>query len=74
MKGAATVLGGLYVIYLGVLFLMSYFFADTCYILLIMRYVCEEWSRPAGRGMAFFYFVLSLLGGGYVLFVGLGLL
>jgi hypothetical protein len=73
-KGTATIVGGLYIIYLGVLFLLSYFFSDACYLLLFMRYVCEEQSRPAGRWMAFFYFGFGLLAGGYVLLVGLGAL
>ncbi len=74
VKGVATVVGSLYLIYLGVLFLLSYFFSDACYVFIFMRYVCEKWSRPAGRGMALFYFVLSLLVGGGVLLVGLGIL
>jgi Na+/H+-dicarboxylate symporter len=74
VKGVAAVVLSLYFIYIGVLFLLSYFFSDACYVFIFMRYVCEELSRPAGRGMAFFYFVLSLLAGGGVLLFGLGVL
>lgn len=76
-KGFGAVLGGLYVIYLGVLFLLSYFFPDRTYVLCFLRYVCEECSIPrsaAGRHMAFFYFVLGLVIGGWALLVGLGVL
>jgi hypothetical protein len=55
-KGPGTVLGGLYAIYLGVLFLLSYFLPDASYVLSFLRYVCEECTRGArGRHMAFFY-------------------
>jgi hypothetical protein len=73
-KGVATVLGGLYVIYLGVLFLLSYFFSDACHIFSFLSYLCEECSYPAGRRMAWFYFALSFLIGSGVLLVGLGVL
>jgi hypothetical protein len=76
-KGVGAVLGGLYVIYLGVLFLLSYFFPDTTYVLSFLRYVCEECSIPrsaAGRHMALFYFLLGLVIGVWVLLVGLGVL
>ena len=73
-KGPGTVLGALYILYLGILFLLSYYFPDLCYVLAFLRYVCEAWSRPAGRGTAWFYFALSLALGSYCLLVGLGAL
>jgi hypothetical protein len=73
-KGVATVLGGLYVIYLGMLFLLSYFFSDACYVFSFLCYLCEACSYPAGRRMAWFYFALSLLIGSGVLLVGFGVL
>jgi hypothetical protein len=72
MKGFGAVLGGLYIVSLGVLFLLSYFFPDSTYVLCFLRYFCEACSRPAGRGMAWFYFALSLAAGSYLLLVGFG--
>jgi hypothetical protein len=72
-RGMGTVLGGISIIYFGVLFLLSYFFPDTSYILNFLRFVCEECSRGArGRHMAFFYFALALGFGGWLLLFGLG--
>jgi len=73
-KGLGAILGGLYFIYLGVLFLLSYFFPDGTYILNFLRYACEERSRPASRYMAWVYFALSLAGGSSLLLIGLGVL
>lgn len=52
---------GVYVIYLGVLFLLSYFLSDASYVLALLRWVCEHFSHPRGRHMALFYFALSLV-------------
>lgn len=74
VKGFGTVVGGLYSIYLGLLFLLSYFFPDATYVLSFLRYVCEECTRGGkGRHMAFVYFALALGGGILLLLVGLGL-
>ena len=72
-KGPAAVLGGLYAIYLGGLFLVSYFFPDATYVLCFLRYVCEECTRGSkGRHMAFVYFALGLGFGAWLLLLGLG--
>src|SRR5579885_2571134 len=71
-RGLGTVLGGLYVVYLGVLFLLSYFFSSACYVFSFLGYICTNYSRPASRHMALFYFALSLVIGSYVLLTGLG--
>jgi hypothetical protein len=74
-KGLGEILGGLYVIYLGVLFLLSYFFPDRTYVLNFLRYICEECSSPAGhRYMAWCYFALCLGMGSWLLLIGLGVL
>ena len=73
-KGAGTVLGGLYIIYLGVLFLLSYFFSGVSYIFSLLMFVCEVLSHPAGRHMALVYFILSLVLGSGLLLIGFGLL
>jgi hypothetical protein len=72
-RGTGTVLGGLYATYLGLLFLLSYFFPDATYILSFLRHVCEECTCGGrGRYMAFVYFALGLGLGGWLLLVGLG--
>ena len=75
VKGFGTVLGGLYTIYIGFLFLFSYFLSDTAYILSFLRYICEECTRgQRGRHMAFVYFALGLGVGTWLLLTGLGVL
>jgi hypothetical protein len=72
-KGTAAVLGGLYGMYLGVLFPLSYFFPDAAYVFCFLRYVCEECTRGGkGRHMAFVYFALGLGFGAWLLLTGLG--
>ena|ERR1017187_908325 len=70
--GPGAVLGGLYLAYLGLLFLLSYLFPEACYVFSFMRYVSEECSRPRSRHMALFYCGLGLLFGAWLLLVGLG--
>jgi hypothetical protein len=70
--GPGAVLGGAYLVYLGVLFLLSYLFPEACYVFSIMRYVSEECSRPRSRHMALFYCGLGLVIGAWLLLVGLG--
>ena len=71
-KGVGAVLGSVYVLYLGVLFLFSYFFSDACYVFNLLTYLCEGCSRPRSRYMAWFYFALSLVLGVWLLLIGLG--
>ena len=52
---------GLYVIYLGVLFLLSYFYSHASYLLGLLIWICEHFTHPRGRHMAFIYFGLSLV-------------
>jgi hypothetical protein len=73
-KAAASVWLGLYIIYLGVLFLLSYFFSRKSYVLGGLMWVCENFSRPRSRHMAFFYFALGLALGLSALLFGLGVL
>jgi hypothetical protein len=77
LNGGAAILGCLYIIYLGVLFLLSYMFPDKTFVLNFLRYVCDECSMPrsaSGRRMALFFFALGLGIGGWVLLVGLGVM
>jgi len=73
-RGAGSIFGGVYILYLGLLFLLSYFFPRRCFLLSFLGYLCEECSRPAGRAMAWFYFALSAVVGSCLLLIGLGLL
>jgi len=73
-KGVGTVLGSVYVFYIGVLFLFSYFFSDACYVFSLLTYLCEVCSRPPGRYMAWVYFALCLLLSSWLLLIGLGVL
>jgi hypothetical protein len=73
-KGISTSLLGLYIIEIGVLNLISYFFIEESYILKFLRWKCENFSHPKGRGMAFFYAALAFLLGFYGLFVGIGII
>ena len=67
-------LGGLYITYLGVLFLLSYFSSSACYVFSFLSYLCIACSHPASRHMALFYFALSLGIGSYLLLIGFGVL
>ncbi len=73
-KGAAAIVGGVYILFLGLLFLLSYFFPRGCFIFSFLGYLCQERSHPRGRSMAWFYFGLSLFFGSALLLVGLGIL
>ena len=73
-RGLGAVLGGFYIVYLSVLFLLSYFFSSACYVFSLLSYVCIACSRPASRHMALFYFALSLGIGSYLLLIGFGVL
>jgi hypothetical protein len=70
--GPGAVLGGLYLVYIGLLFLLSYLFPEACYVFSFMRYVSEECSRPRSRHMALFYSGLGFAIGAWLLLVGLG--
>jgi hypothetical protein len=72
-KGPAAVFAGLNAMYLGLLFLLSYFFPDATYVLCFLRYICEECTRGGkGRHMAFVYFALGMGFGTWLLLTGLG--
>jgi hypothetical protein len=73
-KGAGAVYGGLYIVYLGVLFLLSYFFCRACYVFTFLQFVCISCSYPRGRHMALFYFFLSLVIGSCLLLIGFGVI
>ena len=73
-EGAPPVFLGFYVMYLGFLFLLSFFYPDASYVLRSLIWVCEHFSHPRGRHMAFVYFGLSVLLGICALCAAFGLL
>lgn len=50
---------GLYIMLIGICFLLSYFYNQYSYIFRLLDWVCSNFSRPKGRKMAFFYFGLA---------------
>lgn len=56
------------------MFLVSYFYSHKTFFFRGLIWVCEHWSSPKGRGMAFFYAALALLLGGLATLSGLGLI
>ncbi len=73
-RGAGAIFGAVYIVYLGLLFLLSYFFPGGCYVFNLLAYACQQCSRPAGRWMAWFYFALSVVFGSVLLLIGFGVL
>ncbi|WP_133125674.1 hypothetical protein [Xanthomonas prunicola] len=72
--GPSAVFLGLYLMAWGTMFLASYFYSDKTFFFRGLIWVCEHWSSPKGRGMAFFYAALALLLGGMVTLSGLGVI
>lgn len=73
-RGPAAVLTGIYLQFWGVLFLLSYFFPQKSFFFRGLLWVCEHFSSPRGRRMAFFYFLMFFAMGSLAVLQGLGLL
>lgn len=71
-EGSSTVLLGAYVFAWGLMFLASYYYGHKTFFLRALLWMCEHWSHPKGRKMAFFYFGLATLIGGGTMLRGLG--
>jgi len=69
-----TVLGGLLLIAWGCMFLAAYYYSHKSFFLRGLIWVCEHFSHPAHRKMAFFYFALTAGIGGMAVLTGLGLI
>jgi len=50
---------GAYLLYVGLLFLASYYWSEHSAVLRGLIWICENFSGPRGRKMAFFYFALN---------------
>ena len=63
---------GVYVIYLGLLFLASYYWSDKTFVLRSFSWFCRH-SHPPGERMAFFYFALCTILGCMAILSAFGL-
>jgi len=70
--GLGSVLLGIYIMAWGIMFLASYFYSHKTFFLRALIWICEHFSAPKGRGMAFFYFALAFILGGVAALQGLG--
>jgi len=71
--GAANVVGALYLLAWGAMFLGAYFFSHKTFFFRALLWVCDHLSYPRGKGMALFYAALAFIIGGIALVSGLGL-
>ena len=58
----------------GAMFLASYYWSHKTFVLRGFLWVCENFSHPTGRKMAFFYCALCVGGACLSLFAGFGLI
>jgi hypothetical protein len=72
--GAGDIMMGLYLIGIGTMFLASYYWSHKTFVFRGLIWICEHFSHPPGRKMAFFYFALCLLLGVLGLLAGFGLI
>ena len=70
----STLLTGIYLQVWGILFLLSYYCSHKTFFFRGLIWVCENFSFPRGRKMAFFYFALAFGLGTFALLHGIGLL
>ena len=73
-KGPQAILTGIYIQVWGLLFLASYYFEHKSFLFRGLMWVCENFSSPKGRFMAFFYFALAFGLGTMALVIGLGII
>jgi len=71
--GAARVFLGLYIFSWGAMFLASYHYSHKTFFLRALMWLCENYSVPQGRSMAFFYAFLCMILGLWGIAKGLGL-
>jgi hypothetical protein len=73
-RSLGTVLVGAYLITWGLMFLASYYFSHKTFFLRGLLWLCEHFSNPRGKRMAFFYFALATVLGVVAVLVGLGVI
>ncbi len=72
-EGPGTIVVGIYIQFLGILFLLSYYFSHKTFFFRWIIWLCEKFSYPASRKMAFFYFGLAFILGTTAILKGLGI-
>ena len=70
--GPSSILTGIYLQFWGILFLLSYYYSHKSFFFRGLIWICENFSSPRGRKMAFFYFLLAFSLGTVALIQGLG--
>lgn len=71
-RGAGNVLGGTYLITIGLMFLGSYYFSHKTFFFRGLLWICEHFSHPRGKEMAIVVFVLATVLGSIAVLEGLG--
>ena len=72
-EGSTAVFTGIYLQVWGILFLLSYYFSHKTFFLRGLIWICENFSSPRGRKMAFFYFFLAFALGTIGFLKGIGI-
>src|SRR5262245_36543290 len=72
-RGPAAILTGAYLQAWGIMFLAAYYYSHKTFFFRGLMWVCEHFSSPRGRGMAFFYFALAFGLGSVAMVRGLGI-
>ena len=70
-KSSELIFTGVYIQCWGILFLLSYFFSNKTFFFRGLIWLCENFSHPKGRKMAFFYFALAFGLGTMVILQGI---
>lgn len=65
------IFNGAYLLLFGFTFLGSYYLSHKSFVFRWFAWICEHWSFPSSRKMAFFYFGLSLFLAGIAITRGL---
>ena len=72
-EGPATIVVGIYIQFLGILFLLSYYYSQKTFFFRWLIWICERFSYPSSRKMAFFYFGLGFILGIFAILEGFGI-
>lgn len=73
-KGWGPIWAGIYMYYIGVVFLLSYFFPDESFLFRGIMWICKHFSAPPGEKMAFFYALLAFILGTGAIMIGVGII
>nr|CAS02589.1 putative integron gene cassette protein [uncultured bacterium]CAS03050.1 putative integron gene cassette protein [uncultured bacterium] len=66
-RNSEVLWAGIFLPSLGLMFLASYFFDHKAFFLRGLMWICEHFSRPCSRNMAFFYFGICMMPGAVAL-------